>query len=114
MKELIETLRCFYDWLRHMIGPAELTILLILAVLILTGCSVKPEPSVKVVTQEVKVPITMPCIDKKDLPNKQDYVTINVRKSDTPVVKVRKLDKLAQQQYNYIGILEKILTNCSE
>lgn len=114
MKELIETLRGFYDWLRYMIGPAELTILLILAVLILTGCSVKPEPSVKIITQEVKVPITMPCIDKKDLPNKQDYVTIQIKKSDNPVVKVRKLDKLVQQQNGYIGVLEKVLAGCSE
>ena len=114
MKELIETLRGFYDWLRYMVGPAELTILLILTVLILTGCSVKPEPSVKVVTQEIKIPVHMPCIDKKDLPNKQDYVTINIKKSDNSVVKVRKLDKLLQQQDGYIGTLEKALVDCSE
>ncbi|WBF79458.1 hypothetical protein BNNNBJKE_00014 [Aeromonas phage vB_AdhM_DL] len=114
MKYLIETLKGFYDWLRYMIGPAEVVILLILAVLILTGCSVKPEPSVKVVTQEIKVPIYIPCIDKKDLPIRSDYVTIHIKKSDNPVVKVRKLDKLTQQQNGYIGVLEKVLNGCSE
>lgn len=114
MKELIETFRGFYDWLRHMIGPAEVAILLILAILILTGCSVKPEPSVKVVTQEIKVPIHVHCIDKKDLPVRSDYVTINIKKNDNPVVKVRKLDKLVQQQDGYISVLEKALIGCSE
>lgn len=114
MKYLIETLKGFYDWLRYMIGPAEVVILLVLAVLILTGCSVKPEPSVKVVTQEIKVPIYIPCIDKKDLPIRIDYVTINIKKSDNPVVKVRKLDKLIQQQDGYISVLERVLTGCGE
>lgn len=114
MKDLIETLKSFYAWLRYMIGPAEVVILLILTVLILTGCSVKPEPSVKVVTQEIKIPVYLPCIDKKDLPNKQDYVTIQIKKSDNPVVKVRRLDKLVQQQNGYIGVLEKALVDCSE
>ena len=68
----------------------------------------------KVVVQEVKVPVYMPCIDKKDLPIKQDYVTIQVKKSDNPVVKVRKMDKLIQQQDGYIGVLEKVLNGCSE
>ena len=114
MKDLVEILKSFYDWLRYVLTPANLVILLLLALLILTGCSVKPEPSVKVVTQEVKVPIYLPCLDKKDLPNKHDYVTINIKKSDNPVVKVRKLDKLVQQQNGYIGVLEKALVDCSE
>lgn len=114
MKDLVEILKSFYAWLRYMIGPVELTILLILAVLILTGCSVKPEPSVKVITQEIKVPVHVPCIDKKDLPVRSDYVTIKIKKSDNPVVKVRKLDKLTQQQNNYIGVLERALNGCSE
>ena len=56
----------------------------------------------------------MPCLDKKDLPVMVDYVTIQVKKSDSPVVKVRKLDKLVQQQNNYIGVLESVLVKCSE
>lgn len=114
MKDLVGVLKSFWGWLRYMIGPAEVVILLILVVLILTGCSVKPDHAVKVVIQEIKVPVYMPCIDKKDLPHKQDYVTISIKKSDNPVVKVRKLDKLVQQQNGYIGVLEKALTNCSE
>ncbi len=114
MKDLIETLRYFYTYLRYLLTPTSLVIILLFAVLILTGCSSKPEPAVKVVVQEVNVPIYAPCIKKENLPNKQDYVTINIKKSDTPVVKVRKLDKMVQQQDGYIGVLEKALTSCSE
>lgn len=114
MKDLIEIFKSFYVWLQYMLTPATLVILLLLALLILTGCSVKPEPGVKVVTQEIKVPVHVPCIDKKDLPVRSDYVTIQIKNSDNPVVKVRKLDKLVQQQNGYIGVLEKALTNCSE
>ena len=56
----------------------------------------------------------MPCLDKKDLPVRTDYVTIHIKKNDNPVVKVRKLDKLIQQQDGYIGVLEKALNGCSE
>lgn len=114
MKDLVEVFKSFYVWLQYMLTPANLVILLLLALLILTGCSSKPEPSVKVITHEIKVPITLPCFDKNDLPTRADYVTIQVKKSDNPVVKVRKLDKLTQQQGNYIDTLEKALTGCSE
>lgn len=114
MKDLVEIFKNFYVWLQYMLTPVNLVILLLLSLLILTGCSSKPEPSVKVVTQEVKVPVHVPCIDKKDLPVRSDYVTIQIKKSDNPVVKVRKLDKLVQQQNGYIGVLEKVLVGCSE
>lgn len=80
---------------------------------LLSGCSSQSQ-AVKVVTQEVKTPVYVPCLDKKDLPSKNGYVTINIKKSDSPVAKVRKLDKLVQQQGNYIVVLEKVLNNCSE
>ena len=85
----------------------------LIILVLLSGCSSQPQ-AVKVVTQEVKVPVYMPCLDKKDLPVMVDYVTIQVKKSDSPVVKVRKLDKLVQQQNNYIGVLESVLVKCSE
>lgn len=86
-------------------------LLIILA--LLSGCSSQPQ-AVKVVTQEVKIPVYVSCIDKKDLPVMADYVTIQVKKLDNPVVKVRKLGKLVQQQDNYIVVLEKVLNTCSE
>ncbi|ULG01458.1 hypothetical protein phiA019_0112 [Aeromonas phage phiA019] len=114
MRDLIEILKGLFIWVRYLLTPVNIVVILLLALLILSGCSSKPEPAVKVVIQEVKIPVYVPCLDKKDLPVRTDYVTINIRKNDNPVVKVRKLDKLTQQQNNYIGVLEKALNGCSE
>jgi len=114
MRDLVEILNGIGAWIRYLLTPVNIVIVLLLALLILSGCSSKPEPAVKVVIQEVKVPVYMPCLDKKDLPVRTDYVTISIKKSDNPVVKVRKLDKLTQQQDGYIDVLEKVLISCSE
>lgn len=114
MRDLIRILKGIGMWVRYIITPSNIVVILLLALLILSGCTSKPESAVKVVIQEVKIPVYMPCLDKKDLPVRTDYVTISIKKSDNPVVKVRKLDKLTQQQGNYISTLEKALTNCSE
>lgn len=114
MRDLLEILKDIGMWVRYILTPVNIVVILLLALLILSGCSSKPEPAVKVVVQEVKVPVYMPCLDKKDLPVRTDYVTINIKKNDNPVVKVRKLDRLTQQQNGYIGVLEKALNGCSE
>lgn len=114
MRDLIEILKNICMWIRYLLTPVNIVIVLLFALLILSGCTSKPEPAVKVVVQEMKVPITLPCIDKSDLPARTDYVTINIKKSDSPVVKVRKMDKLVQQQDGYIGVLEKALNGCSK
>lgn len=114
MRDLIEILKGLFIWVRYLLTPVNIVVILLLALLILSGCSSKQEPAIKVVIQEVKVPVYMPCLDKKDLPVRTDYVTIHIKKSDNPVVKVRKLDKLTQQQDGYIGVLEKALNGCSE
>lgn len=113
MRDLMESLKNIGMWVRYILTPVNIVVILLLALLILSGCTSKPEPAVKVVVQEVKVPVYMPCINKTDLPVRNDYVTINIKKSDNPVVKVRKLDKMTQQQSNYIGVLEKALNGCS-
>ena len=114
MKDLVEILNGIGIWVRYLLTPVNIVIILLLALLILSGCTSKPEPAVKIVVQEVKVPVYTPCLDKKDLPVRTDYVTINIKKNDNPVVKVRKLDRLTQQQNGYIGVLEKALNGCSE
>lgn len=114
MRDLIEILKDIGMWVRYLLTTVNIIVILLLALLILSGCTSKPEPAVKVVVQEVKVPVYMPCLDKKNLPVRTDYVTINIKKNDNPVVKVRKLDKMTQQQSNYIGVLEKALNGCSE
>lgn len=114
MRDLMGSLKNIGMWVRYILTPVNIVIILLLALLILSGCTSKPEPAVKVVIQEVKVPVSIPCINKTDLPIRNDYVTIQVKKSDNPVVKVRKMDKLIQQQYGYIGVLDKVLNGCSE
>lgn len=114
MKDLMEILKGIVIWVRYLLTPVNIVVILLLALLILSGCSSKPEPAVKVVVQEVKIPVYVPCLNKKDLPVRTEYVTINIKKNDNPVVKVRKLDKMTQQQGNYIGVLEKALNGCSE
>ena len=114
MKDLIEILKDIGIWVRYLLTPSNIVVILLLALLILSGCTSKPEPAVKVVVQEVKVPVYMPCLDKNNLPVRTEDVTINIKKNDNPVVKVRKLDKMTQQQNNYIGVLEKALNGCSE
>jgi len=116
MRDLFEILKGIGVWIRYLLTPVNIVVILLLALLILSGCTSKskPEPAVKVVIQEVKVPITLPCIDKSDLPARTDYVTIQVKRSDNPIVKVRKMDKLVQQQDGYIGVLEKALNGCSK
>lgn len=114
MRDLMESLKNIGMWVRYILTPVNIVIILLLALLILSGCTSKPEPAVKVITREVKVPVYMSCLDKTDLPIRNDYVTIQVKKSDNPVVKVRKMDKLIQQQDGYIGVLEKVLNGCSE
>ena len=114
MRDLVEILNGIGAWIRYILTPVNIVIVLLLALLILSGCTSKQSPAVKVVMQEVKVPVYMSCLDKTDLPIRNDYVTIQVKKSDNPVVKVRKMDKLTQQQDWYIGVLEKVLNGCSE
>ena len=114
MRDSVESLKNIGMWVRYILTPVNIVVILLLALLILSGCTSKPEPAVKVVVQEVKVPVYMPCLDKKDLPVRTDYVTINIKKNDNPVVKVRKLDMLIQQQDGYIDVLEKVLISCSE
>ena len=114
MKDLMEILKDIGMWVRYLLTPVNIVVILLLALLILSGCSSKPEPAIKVVIQEVKIPVYVPCLDKKNLPVRTDYVTISIKKSDNPVVKVRKLDKMTQQQSNYISVLEKALNDCSE
>lgn len=82
--------------------------------LFLAGCSSTREPTIKVETQIVKVPVVTYCINKSDIPAKENYITIKIKKQDDPVVKIRKLKALTTQQDNYNKLLLDLLNNCSE
>lgn len=80
--------------------------------LFLAGCS-STEPTIKVETQIVKIPVVTSCINKTDIPVKANYVTIKIKKQDDPVVKIRKLNALTTQQEGYNKLLLGLLNNCS-
>lgn len=81
--------------------------------LFLVGCTTTTEPTIKVETQIVKVPVVTNCINKTDIPVKENYVTIKIKKQDDPIVKIRKLNALTTQQDNYNKLLLGLLNNCS-
>jgi len=86
---------------------------IVCCLLFLAGCSTA-EPTIKVETQIVKVPVVINCINKADIPVKENYVTIKIKKQDDPVVKIRKLNALTTQQDDYNKLLLGLLNNCSE
>lgn len=113
MRDLIESIKYLFEWLRYMIGYRELVVLLLLALLILTGCS-STEPAVKVVVQEVKVPVAVNCIRKEDVPVYHDYVKTKISKSDTDYTKVRKLIIRDFEHQKFAKVVEAIMKGCSE
>lgn len=114
MKHLLQNSKEFIEWLRYMIGYRELVVLLLLALLILTGCSSKFEPAVKVVVQEVKVPVVVNCLAKEDVPVYNDYVKTKINKSDNDYTKVRKLIIRDFEHQKFATVAEAALKGCSE
>lgn len=114
MKDLLQNIKDFLEWLRSMIGYRELVVLLLLTLLILTGCSSKPEPSVKVVVKEVKVPVPVNCLAKEDVPVYSDYVKTKINKNDNDYTKVRKLIIRDFENQKFATVAEVALKGCSE
>lgn len=91
------------------------TMLFVIAALsLLFGCAAQPEPGVKVVVQEVKVPVREVCIQSSDLPKREDYITVQVQKNDRSVTKTKKLIVHYKQSETYIKTLEALLVGCSK
>lgn len=114
MKELLQNIKSFLEWLRYMIGYRELAVLLLLALLILTGCSSKPEPAVKVVVQEIKIPVMVNCLAKEDVPSYSDYVKTKISKTDNDYTKVRKLIIRDFEHQKFASVAEATMKGCSE
>lgn len=113
MKEFINNLRYLLDWVRYMLGPSEIAVLVLLALLILTGCS-SQQSGIKVVKQEVEVPIMVKCIDSKDVPKYDEYVTIKISKTDSDYVKVKKLIMKDYEHQKYAKVVDVLLNKCSQ
>ena len=85
----------------------------IAALSLLFGCASR-EPAVKVVTQEVKVPVREVCIKPEKLPLKENYVTTHISRNDSNVTKTKKLIVHYKQSEMYIKVLQEALKSCSE
>lgn len=114
MKDLLQNIKSFFEWLRCMIGYRELVILLLLALLILTGCTSKPEPAVKVVVQEIKIPVLVNCLAKEDVPVYNEYVKTKISKSDNDYTKVRKLIIRDFEHQKFAKVAEATMKGCSD
>lgn len=89
--------------------------LFLLAVLsLLFGCANAPEPAVKVIIQEVKVPVREVCVQQTDIPTRTNYITVNLKKTDSRVAKTKKLIVYYNQSDAYIKTLEALLKGCSQ
>ena len=114
MKDLIEIFKNFFIWLQHMFTPVNIVIILLFVVLILTGCSSKPEHAVKVVTQNVKVPLIIKCVDTKDVPKYHEYITVKINKSDSYYIKAKKLIIRDYEHQKYVKVVDALLKKCSQ
>lgn len=113
MKDIVEIFRNFYVWLQYVFTPVNLVIILLFVVLILTGCSGQ-QSGIKVVKQEVEVPIMMKCISIKDVPKYNEYVTIKINKTDSDYVKVKKLIIRDYEHQKYAKVVDVLLKKCSQ
>ena len=114
MKYLLQNVKGFLNWLRYMIGYRELVVLLLLALLILTGCASKVEPAVKVVMKEVNVPVPVNCLAKEDIPAYSDYVKTKINRSDEDYTKVRKLIIRDFEHQKFATVAEAAMKGCSD
>lgn len=90
-------------------------IILLLAIFgLLFGCATPHEPAVKVIVQEVKVPVRDTCIKPSAIPVKTDYITVDIKKTDSRTTKAKKLIVHYNQSETYIKTLETIIKGCSE
>ena len=92
--------------------PVPLVIILLMLVLFCTGCTSKPEPIIKVVTQQVSVPLLVKCIDKQDFPVYSSIVKTEIYKSDTTYVKTKKLIIRDKEYQQFANMVVPLLENC--
>lgn len=83
---------------------------LILTTLFLTGCATTPDPEVR--TVRVEVPIEVPCVDAKDVPERPaiDKITIDSKPGEKIAAVVIHRERLIAHS----GELESLLVSCVE
>ena len=93
--------------------PVPIVIIFLICILFFTGCS-STEPSVKVVTQQVSVPLLVKCIDKNDFPVYDSIIKTQINKNDNGYVKVKKLIIRDKEHQQFANMVLPLLENCIE
>lgn len=79
-------------------------------IILLTGCATTPDPEVR--TVRVEVPIEVPCVDVKDVPERPaiDKITIDSKPGEKIAAVVIHRERLIA----HAGELESLLVSCTE
>lgn len=91
--------------------PVPVVIIFLMCVLFFTGCS-STEGPVKVVTQQVSVPLLVKCIDKQDFPVYSSIIKTQINKNDNDYVKVKKLIIRDKEYQQFANVILPLLENC--
>lgn len=99
------------DWVLDLF-PAIVVVVLLVTLLLVTGCSSKPEPAIKIVTQQVYVPKMVFCLDKADVPEYNLVVKTKINKNDNAFVKTKKLIQRDKEHQQYANLVQPLLKVC--
>lgn len=99
------------DWILDLF-PAIVVVVLIGTLLIVTGCSSKPDAAVRVVTQQVFVPKMIFCIDKAEVPEYNLVVKTKINRNDNTFVKTKKLIQRDKEHQQYANLVQPLLKVC--
>lgn len=99
------------EWILDLF-PAIVVVLLLVTLLLVTGCSSKPEPVVKVIVQKVFVPKMVSCLDKQDVPEYNLIVKTKINKNDSSFIKTKKLIQRDKEHQQYANLVQPLLKVC--
>lgn len=115
IRALLVDIRQTIKWLIKAVGFSGLCVMILFAVLLFSGCSNKEQvPATKVIVKEVRVPVAVNCLDKKDVPKYDEYVTVKINKADSDYTKVRKLIVRDFEHQKFAKVAEAAMKGCSE
>lgn len=84
------------------------------AICLLAACETAPEPEPRVVTQEVRIPVPVACIDRAEIPAKPDYPDERLDGSEPLDVIVRALRISSERRQAHEPELYALLEACAQ
>lgn len=93
--------------------PAIVVVVLLISILLATGCSSKPESAVRIVTQQLYVPKMISCLDKESVPEYNLVVKTKINKNDSYFVKTKKLIQRDKEHQQYVNLVQPLLKVCT-